>query len=64
MFICMDNSQCSGKGQTPDEAYKDYENYHGNDTLDDCIFFEAEEIKVEIKIQRVETVVKVSSKRV
>ena len=58
MFICMDSRQCTGQGQTLEKAYKDYGTYHGYDSLDECRFFKAEEVNVEIKLQRVEIVVK------
>ncbi len=51
MFICIDTLQCAGTGKTPDAAYQDYEQYHGNDDVADCTFYEkAEPIKVEVHI--------------
>jgi len=63
MFICIDDSNCSGVGKTLDEAFKEYQTYHDNDPAESCTFYEAEEIKVELKIQRVETIEKVAKSR-
>ena len=63
MFICIDTNQCAGHGKTLDEAFKDYQEYHDNDEIGECTFFEAEEIKVEVKIHRVESIIKAPAKR-
>ena len=51
MFICIDTSQYAGTGKTLDEAYQNYEHYHGSDDIADCTFYEkAEPIEVEVLI--------------
>ena len=60
MFICIDDSKCAGIGKTLDEAFKEYQTYHCHDTADNCKFYEAEQVVVELKIQRVETIKKVA----
>ena len=47
LFICTDGCNM-GKGKTLTEAYKNYCK-EGNDTFDQCTFYEASEIKVELK---------------
>ena len=57
MFILQDPDNNWGSGKTLKEAYEDYENYHGADyQADECTWYEAEEIEVRTKIEKVEQV--------
>ena len=47
LFICTDGCNM-GKGETLTEAYKNYYE-NGSDSFDHCTFYEANEIKVELK---------------
>ena len=47
LFICTDGCNM-GKGKTLTEAYRNYYE-NGSDSFDQCTFYEASEIKVELK---------------
>lgn len=54
MFICCDEHQCHGFGKTLDEAYQNYNNYHGDESAENCTFYEAAELKTKVSILLVE----------
>jgi hypothetical protein len=53
-IICLgeNNDYYFGNGKTPKEAYENYKKNGGDDNLDQCKFFEAEEIEIEIIIKQ------------
>jgi hypothetical protein len=58
MFICQGTNQDTfiGKGTTLKDSFEDYQSEGGDDDATDCIFFEGEEVEVEIKIEKKEVV--------
>ncbi len=53
-IICHgnENDYYYGRGATLKEAYKDYRGNDGEDSFDECRFFEAEEIEIELIIKQ------------
>ena len=53
-IICHgeENDYYFGNGKTPKEAYENYRGNGGDDSLDQCKFFEAEEVEIEIIIKQ------------
>jgi hypothetical protein len=59
MFICKgsnDYNNIYGNGDTLLDAYKDYKACEGEDDADDCIFYEAQRLDIEVCIQKKEVV--------
>lgn len=66
MFIVIDYQNNAAIGDTLEEAYKNYEDdIEETPDIDDCTWYEATEIKVKQKIEKVEktTITKVPAKR-
>lgn len=53
MYICTDVNGYYGEGKTLEIAFKNYQET-GDDTIDDCTFYQAEQIEVETKIVKKE----------
>lgn len=56
-IIChgQENDNCYGEGKNPKEAYIDYTCRGGEDSINDCKFYEAEEVEIEFTIKHKET---------
>jgi len=50
------NDSLYGTGDNPRLAYEDYTDNAGEDSIDDCAFYEADEVEIEFVIKRKETV--------
>ena len=57
LIICHGegNDVLHGIGNTPKEAYENYKYNDGSDDLNDCKFYEAEEVEIEFTVKRKET---------
>lgn len=49
-FICTDFDKCYGIGNTLEEAFAEYREYHDNETIENLTFFEAVPVEIEVKI--------------
>lgn len=66
MFIVKDPDDCFAEGKTLEEAFSEYNNYHEyNYDIESLTWYEATEIQVQQKIEKVEkvTITKTTNKR-
>lgn len=57
-YICVDEYDQVGRGSTLKEAYAKYKDHGGDDEINDCTFYQATEITVEVQILPVSVPVK------
>ena len=64
MFIVIDYNDQTATGDTLQDAFEDYEEKYGTLSMDDCTWYEAKEIQVKQKIEKVEqvTITKIPNK--
>jgi hypothetical protein len=59
-YICVDDTQCAGLGNSLSEAFEDYQANHGDGIpAENLNFYEVHSINIEVKIVPVEKISKV-----
>ena len=58
IYICTYGNEC-GTGGTLGEAFKELEEYTDELTVDDCIFYKAQEIEVKMELKQVQVPIQI-----
>lgn len=59
MYICTDDGYIAGVGKTLRIAFDTYVDNGGDEPIEDCVFWDASPIEVEVRIEKKEVPVKV-----